>query len=88
MEQLIRIHAVDASPHRDCLARLEALPDHRHFLFNRPPPPALGSRQYIHHFLIGVSQKHSRMPTRYCKRETVSGLSGGRSTESFWAGRT
>lgn len=79
MEQLIRIHTVDPGDHRNRLACREALTDHRHFLFYRPPPPALGTRRYIHHFLIGVSQKHSRRPTRHRKWETVFGLSGGRS---------
>ncbi|WP_208452303.1 hypothetical protein, partial [Burkholderia gladioli] len=39
--------------------------------------PTLRARQHVHHFLPGVSQKHSLMPIRYCKWVTVSGVSGG-----------
>lgn len=55
-------------------------------LLRRPAPPALRARQHFHHFLPGVSQKHSLMPTRYCKWVTVSGVSGGCSTDnaSVW----
>ncbi|MDN7422000.1 hypothetical protein QZL92_14510, partial [Burkholderia dolosa] len=43
--------------------------------------PTLRARQHFHHFLPSVSQKHSPMPTRYCKWVTVSGVSGGCSTD-------
>ncbi|WP_206134669.1 hypothetical protein, partial [Burkholderia sp. Se-20378] len=46
-------------------------------------PPALRARQHFHHFLPGISQKHSLMPTRYCKWVTVSGVSGGCSIDEI-----
>jgi transposase InsO family protein len=59
---LVQRHFVADAPNRLSVAdatyvpTVEALPDHHHFLFCWPPPAALGPRQYIHHFLIAVSQ--------------------------------
>lgn len=80
MEQLVRVNAVLASHHRYGLARLQALSNHRRLFLRRPPPPTLRPRHYFHHFLLTIRSKHSRMPTRYFKVETMSGDSGGRST--------